>query len=419
MGIFSYFSASAKELRFRITRSSKTAPIDSHEECKDLKEIWDSFVDAFVGTLHAQGGSGCATDPSKKTKKLRTNGGLWKERVGRLYAIGDVHGDLRKTREAFRACGMTDASDRWCGGDSTVVQVGDQLDRGPDEVAVMYFLERVAEEAELAGGEVVQLLGNHETLNMSGRFRYATKEGSADFTRWRDRQKIGMEMKKMCFGKTIEKRYGNKDEPNLCKFETGEKKHQQLPSWIQDEQSHEANRWRALCPGGEFTKRFFARQNVAQIVGSTLFVHAGVLEHHALYGLENINEDIKQWALKADNPRGVPPAHVQTDQSIVWARDYAHTNEDQCDCSKLERALSFLPGVERVVVGHTIQQSGGGATATCNGKVIRVDVGMSRGCGGNVSEGVEILNDGEKITRLVFEKGRTKMTGVPDEKANL
>ena len=36
-----------------------------------------------------------------------------------------------------------------------------------------------------------------------------------------------------------------------------------------------------------------------------------------------------------------------------------------------------------------------------------------------MSEGVEILNDGEKITRLVFEKGRTKMTGVPDEKANL
>jgi hypothetical protein len=37
---------------------------------------------------------------------------------------------------------------------------------------------------------------------------------------------------------------------------------------------------------------------------------------------------------------------------------------------------------------------------------------MSRGCGGNTSEGVEILNDGEKITRMVDGQGRQPMTGV-------
>ena len=402
---------------------SKRAPIEKYgEECEDIEKIWDGFVDAFVGTLHAQGGAGCASrapcfsdgDDGKGggTKEIETrNGRTARERV---VTIGDLHGDLEQTKRAFRACHLTDSKDKWIGGKTTVVQVGDQLDRGPDEVAVMYFLERVAEEAERSGGELVRILGNHETLNIAGRFRYAQREGCADFTRWRDRQKIGMELKKMCYGseKQMERRYRKKKQTNWCAYETGEKRHEKLPSWIREDDVHSINRWKAVCPGGEFTKRFFAGKNVAERVGSTLFVHAGVLEHHALYGLENINKDIREWASNAENPRGVPPSHVQSDQSIVWARDYAHTEEERCDCAKLSRALHFLPGVERVVVGHTIQKGGGGATAACDGKVLRVDGGMSRGCGGNTSEGVEILNDGEKITRMVDGQGRQPMTGV-------
>ena len=402
---------------------SKRAPIEKYgEECEDIEKIWDGFVDAFVGTLHAQGGAGCASrapcfsdgDDGKGggTKEIETrNRRTARERV---VTIGDLHGDLEQTKRAFRACHLTDLKDKWIGGKTTVVQVGDQLDRGPDEVAVMYFLERVAEEAERSGGELLRILGNHETLNIAGRFRYAQREGCADFTRWRDRQKIGMELKKMCFGseKQMERRYRKKKQTNWCAYETGEKRHEKLPSWIREDDVHSINRWKAVCPGGEFTKRFFAGKNVAERVGSTLFVHAGVLEHHALYGLENINKDIREWASNAENPRGVPPLHVQSDQSIVWARDYAHTEEERCDCAKLSRALHFLPGVERVVVGHTIQKGGGGATAACDGKVLRVDVGMSRGCGGNTSEGVEILNDGEKITRMVDGQGRQPMTGV-------
>lgn len=43
--------------------------------------------------------------------------------VPRLVAIGDVHGDLDKTRRAFRLAGATDESDRWIGGQLVVVQV--------------------------------------------------------------------------------------------------------------------------------------------------------------------------------------------------------------------------------------------------------------------------------------------------------
>jgi hypothetical protein len=38
----------------------------------------------------------------------------------------------------------------------------------------MYWLERLGHEAAAHGGELVVLNGNHEYLNVAGRFRYAT-----------------------------------------------------------------------------------------------------------------------------------------------------------------------------------------------------------------------------------------------------
>ena len=38
-----------------------------------------------------------------------------------------------------------------------------------------------------------------------------------------------------------------------------------------------------------------------------------------------------------------------------------------------------IPGARRMVVGHTIQAQG--INSACEGRVYRVDVGLSRGCG--------------------------------------
>lgn len=55
------------------------------------------------------------------------------------------------------------------------IQVGDQLDRGDQEIRILYFLERLQREAQNAGGAVYVMNGNHETMNMAGRFRYSTQ----------------------------------------------------------------------------------------------------------------------------------------------------------------------------------------------------------------------------------------------------
>ncbi len=63
-------------------------------------------------------------------------------------------------------------------------QVGDVLDRGDQELRILYFLERLAREAAAAGGAVHALLGNHETMNVGGNFRYAT-QGQHAVAPWR------------------------------------------------------------------------------------------------------------------------------------------------------------------------------------------------------------------------------------------
>ena len=83
----------------------------------------------------------------------------------RIVAIADVHGDLDAARAALRLGGAIDGEDRWIGGDLVVVQTGDILDRGDDEQAIMELFLRLGKEAEITGGAVHVLNGNHELMN--------------------------------------------------------------------------------------------------------------------------------------------------------------------------------------------------------------------------------------------------------------
>jgi hypothetical protein len=107
-------------------------------------------------------------------------------------------GDYAKTVAALRLGGLLDAQERWCGGRTVAVQVGDQLDRGPDEVRILFLLERLKREAAAAGGELVVMNGNHESMNVAGRFRYSTAAGQADFARWQHWQRVGASLKGAC-----------------------------------------------------------------------------------------------------------------------------------------------------------------------------------------------------------------------------
>ncbi len=84
----------------------------------------------------------------------------------------------------------TEVCSPWC-----LVQVGDQLDRGDNEIQILYFLERLQREAEEAGGKLHVLNGNHETMNVAGRFTYATLPALASFYEWQAMHSWGSNLK--------------------------------------------------------------------------------------------------------------------------------------------------------------------------------------------------------------------------------
>lgn len=94
------------------------------------------------------------------------------------FPVGDLHGDLQKALACLELAGVLgeDAGGRvrWTGGDTTVVQLGDVLDRGDCEISTILLLRELDRQARAAGGAVWMLNGNHESLNVAGDFRYVT-----------------------------------------------------------------------------------------------------------------------------------------------------------------------------------------------------------------------------------------------------
>ena len=84
----------------------------------------------------------------------------------RVVAIGDLHGDYEVTQQAIILSGVMNSNHDWIGKDTYLVQVGDQLDRGDGEKEIIDLLEKLKVKALKAGGDVIVLNGNHETMNI-------------------------------------------------------------------------------------------------------------------------------------------------------------------------------------------------------------------------------------------------------------
>lgn len=250
----------------------------------------------------------------------------------RLIAMGDVHGDLAALTNALLLAEVVDDDGRWIGGQTVVVQTGDQLDRGDDERQILDTIQRLADEAWAAGGALHALNGNHEAMNVELDLRYVTAQGFADFA-------------------------------DLAPAEPDA----ELLSFPEEERGRVA----AFRPGGPYAVRL-SGQNTALVVGDSAFVHGGILPVHAEIGLDRVNGRVRRWMAGEDEW-----PDVLDGDGLVWTRDYSDS-PDADDCAELEEALELL-GVARMVVGHTVQDE---IVSECSDQVWLVDVGMAAYYGG-------------------------------------
>jgi hypothetical protein len=284
----------------------------------------------------------------------------------RLIAIGDLHGDFLAMVKSLELAQVIDGNGKWNGGDAVVVQVGDVLDRGDSEIAILRKLRSLAKQAKEAGGDLITMNGNHEIMNVMGDFRYATPGAFEECRRYAEKKRA-KENAKEGKGEEASATRGDEDEATA-----GIRARQQL-----------------FKPGGEIAKWLAKQPTVLVVDDGTVFAHAGIDLSHVEYGFERINKEVAMWM---EGKTKMPPKQVLESDGVVWTRDYggkdAGIQYEAQSCRRLASALEAADA-KRLVMGHTPKTTG--VTSGCKGTVWRVDVGASRGIYGNSAQVIEII----------------------------
>ncbi len=289
--------------------------------------------------------------------------------VGRIIAIGDIHGDMSALLYSLKKAAIIDANGIWMGGNDIVVQVGDVLDRGGrgisvtsnnnlEELEILYYLYKLNKNAREYGGRVISLIGNHELMNMLGDFRYSSNEHISG---------LGGVYKRRCLFK----------------------------------------------PGGSLAKKIACNSLGIVKIGDWLFVHGGFLPEHAEYALSkdskgplerinNLVNNILIGTVSLDSISQQEEEILFGRNGMFWTRNYSSPIVSQKNCNDLLKTMSLLDinkNIGGMVVGHTPQNH---INSQCNNKIWRIDTGMSEAFGkrnNNLDriEVLEILDNGRKI----------------------
>ncbi|KAF5742782.1 Calcineurin-like metallo-phosphoesterase superfamily protein [Tripterygium wilfordii] len=216
-------------------------------------------------------------------------------------------------------------------------------------------------------------------MNVEGDFRYVTKEGVEEFRDWGFWFLAGNKIKGLCNG-----------------LEKQKDVFRGIPSVIRNVKEEEywpgfRARSAALRPDGPIARRFLSKNLTVVVVGDSVFVHGGLLDGHVKYGLEKINEEVRNWLNGLMGKSA--PKYCKGWDAVVWLRKFSDDSARRCDCIALEEVLATIPGAKRMIMGHTIQEFG--ISHACSNRAIRIDVGMSKGCINGLPEVLEINGTSE------------------------
>jgi hypothetical protein len=328
-----------------------------------------------------------------------------------VVAIGDVHGDFDDFVAILQQVGLIDAQHHWTGGQTTLVQVGDQIDRGPKPREVMDLMMALEKEAPKAGGRVVSLLGNHEMMNLMGDLRYVTPENYASFADGKSEER-----QKSAFQQYMKWRNSHRD----LLAELPQPMELTEAEWMARHPAGYIEQREAFSPDGVYGKWVRKRAALSKIGGS-IFLHGGIHPDLAKVSVDKINDrirdeikafdDAKQYlqdqevilpffnlqevtaAVQAEiiaERKSRVPSNAQKQARLaeflgygnwlsvspdgpLWFRGYDQWTDDE-GSAKMDKLLKAYD-VQHIVVGHTVQK-GGRVRPRFGGKAILIDTGM-------------------------------------------
>ena len=326
----------------------------------------------------------------------------------RIVAVGDLHGDFEAWRAIASAAGLADSKGRWTGGNATLVQMGDVVDRGPDSLKIIHDLMKLQREAPKRGGRVVVVLGNHEAMMMTDDMRYVHPGEYAAFA---DRDSKARRDRIYETNKAaVEAAYRAKTPDMTAEVIKAE--------WLKTMPLGKIEYTLAWRPEGELGKWALANPAVVKL-GDSLFVHGGISSTYASQTIDEINRQVVA-ALKARD--ATPTAIINHPHGPLWYRGLVIRDDgDQATVAPIPHGAAFAPtimqeidlvlmnyGVKRIVVGHTPTREG--IVEGAGGKLWRTDSAISRAYGGTLSY-LEIVGDqvtAHKVPRPVSKPWSTQ-----------
>lgn len=310
------------------------------------------------------------------------------QNVDRIVAVGDVHGDFEAFSQLLKETGILDDRQRWSGGKTHLVQVGDVPDRGPDSRKIMDLLMKLEKQARRAGGRVHALIGNHEAMNMYGDLRYVDP---AEYQAFIDRRSAKRQQD--YYENTIRFLQQTRPEGELPVFDDAYRE-----SWLAQFPLGYVEHRLAWAPDGKYGK-WVRRHNTIVQINDTIFVHGGIGPAYADWPFDRINEAVSE-ELETGDTLG-EGAMVEDPSGPLWFRGLSQ-GQETCDTQTfLDRYLEGK-GAVRIVVAHT--PTAGVILPRYDGRVLAVDTGLSSYYGGAraalIIEGseVSVMHEGTLIS---------------------
>ncbi|MEM8599927.1 MAG: metallophosphoesterase [Bacteroidota bacterium] len=269
-----------------------------------------------------------------------------------LLAVSDIEGNFDAFVGLLQAHGVVDGAFDWTFGAGHLVLLGDFMDRGINVTPTLWLIYRLEQQARDAGGRVHFVLGNHEALNVQGRYGYAAPKYV------RAAQEIGAG--------------GIRSAERRADF-------------------------RRLFAADTELGRWLRAHNVVTRIGGVLFVHAGLAPDlvEADLSIDAINATVRTHLDDPDlynAPGNDLEAHlVMSRTGPLWYRGLVRGYKEYYPKSTpeaLARVLDYYEA-EVIVVGHTVVDT---VSSDFGGRVLRIDVKHGTDRYSSSTQGVLFVN---------------------------
>ncbi|KAN0092976.1 Metallo-dependent phosphatase-like protein [Tylopilus felleus] len=294
----------------------------------------------------------------------------------RIVAVGDIHGDIENAARVLQMAGVVDEDGNWSGNIDVFVQTGDIIDRGDDTIELFQWMQDLREQAHGVGGEVINLMGNHEWMNVIGDWRYVYPSEIETWGSISARQKA---VTTGWLGTSWANNYTTAARLPL---------HSLLGPPNTDYPPEKGSIY-ASANAGPLSHAAFS------------FVHGGLAPTYPNLSpfpsaINNISASLlHKLRSRSPQPPPHPPhaypglpsgtrheeARLYGSDGPLWYRGWAEEEESKI-CEKVDEVLRKT-GTRRMVMGHTPHLES--IVARCGGKVLIIDTGISHAYGGALS----------------------------------